>query len=489
MKLSIRKKTIIMIIVFALVMILNAVVFCGRVMARMIDSQYSDRATGVSATVARLIDGDQVARVKKAVMDVYYSTENKVRSDDWGSDAFNEYTARFASIEESEDFIELREFLRKIQDVNKIDCIYLACVESSDEAMIYLVDAAYEDACPPGCIDPIYDVNRPVLSDPEHGFPAYKTNTEEYGRLMTAGVPVHDSDGNVAGYVLTDVSMDDVVAEEWHYIWRLTFFLFLGMLYICIAGIIVVNRILIRPLRQLSRAAEGYFSNDSSLLYNGFSNLKIKTHDEIEELAESMKQMESDINAHISELRYMNTELSLSQTVVTEMTELANTDALTGVRNKTAYDKDAQDIEKAVGNGETDFGIAMIDLNFLKFTNDTYGHESGNDAIVDLSAVICEVFAHSPVYRIGGDEFVVVLKGNDLENVDALTEQFNEIVSKRYSDASLDPWRRISAAIGYAIFDPKSDVYVADVFKRADHAMYDRKKAMKDSGITPIKQA
>ncbi|MBO4429027.1 MAG: diguanylate cyclase [Clostridia bacterium] len=489
MKSSIRKKTIIMIIVFTMVLIVNSVVFCGRVMARMIDNQYSKRAEAVSSTVAQLIDADQFARVKNATMDIYYSTENKVRSDDWGSDAFNEYTARFASIEASEDFIALREFLRKIQDVNGVDCIYLACVEASDEAMIYVVDAAYEDACPPGCIDPVFDVNREVLTNPERGFPAYKTNTEEYGHLMTAGVPVHDSNGTLVGYALTDISMDEIVAEEWHYIFRLTFFLLLGMLYICVASIIIINKILVKPIRLLSKSAAEYCSNDSSMLYNGFADIKINTHDEIEELANSMKQMENDINAHISELRYMNTELSLSKTVVTEMTELANTDALTGVRNKTAYDSEAQTIENEIGGGNAEFGLAMIDLNFLKFTNDTYGHESGNEAIVDLSAVICEVFAHSPVYRIGGDEFVVVLKGSDLENVDALAERFNSIVEKRYADASLEPWRRISAAIGYAVFDPTSDVYVADVFKRADHAMYDRKKAMKEGGVTPIRQA
>ena len=485
MKFSIRKKTIIMIIIFAFVMILNATVFCGRVMARMIDRQYGDRATAVSATVAQLIDGDKVARVKNALMDVYYSTEDKVWSDDWGSDAFNEYVARFAAIEESEDFIELREFLRKIQDVNKIDCIYLACVESSDEAMIYMVDAAYEDACPPGCMDPVYDVNRTVLSDPEYGFPAYKTNTEEYGRLMTAGVPVHDSDGNVVGYALTDVSMDDVVAEEWHYIWRLTFFLVLGMLYICVAGIIVVNKTLVKPLRQLSKSAEGYRSNDSSMLYNGFAKLNIKTRDEIGELADAMKQMESDINANISELRQMNTELSISKNVASEMTELANTDALTGVRNKTAYDAEAQKLEEEIQSGKAEFGIAMIDLNFMKLTNDTYGHENGNEAIVELTTIICEVFERSPVYRIGGDEFTVILKDDDLKNIDALTEKFNSMIAKRHGDETLEPWKRISAAIGYSLFEQGSDESVTDVFKRADRAMYDRKKKMKESGILP----
>ena len=50
---------------------------------------------------------------------------------------------------------------------------------------MYLVDAATEDPCPTGCIDPLYDINRGVLTNPEIGFPAYITDTPEYGWLVS----------------------------------------------------------------------------------------------------------------------------------------------------------------------------------------------------------------------------------------------------------------------------------------------------------------
>ena len=92
----------------------------------------------------------------------------------------------------------------------------------------------------------------------------------------------------------------------------------------------------------------------------------------------------------------------------------ANIDALTKVRNKRAYDLEVQRVEQELRDGKTDVGIAMIDMNFLKRTNDIYGHEQGNASLQKLCQTICGVFKHSPVFRIGGDEFVVILENQRL---------------------------------------------------------------------------
>ena len=135
--------------------------------------------------------------------------------------------------------------------------------------------------------------------------------------------------------------------------------------------------------------------------------------------------------------------------------------------------------EKALADGNTEFGIAMIDLNFLKRINDTYGHEQGNIAIKKLCYTVCHVFEHSPVFRIGGDEFVVILKNNDYEDRDELIEDFRAQMELLQSDFSIEPWEQISAAIGIAVFEKDRDARVDNVFKRADQLMYENKKEMK----------
>ena len=93
--------------------------------------------------------------------------------------------------------------------------------------------------------------------------------------------------------------------------------------------------------------------------------------------------------------------------------------------------------------------------------------------------VTCRIFSHSPVFRIGGDEFVVILENDDFDQVDAKMEEFRLTLKNLQDDKSLQPWERISAAIGWSLYDPTIDQNVDNVFKRADHNMYECKKQMK----------
>ena len=124
-------------------------------------------------------------------------------------------------------------------------------------------------------------------------------------------------------------------------------------------------------------------------------------------------------------------------------------------------------LNEEIKKGEAKFSITMIDLNNLKVTNDTLGHEKGDALIIAVCDTIKKTFLKSEIYRVGGDEFVVLSEGEDLENVKNLEKAFKK------TSAS------INAAIGVAIFNPKLDNNVEDTFKRADRKMYENKKQMK----------
>ena len=119
-----------------------------------------------------------------------------------------------------------------------------------------------------------------------------------------------------------------------------------------------------------------------------------------------------------------------------------------------------------------------MDLNYLKVINDTYGHEKGNEAIKNICRIVCVTFAHSPVFRVGGDEFAIILKDHDLENIDSLVEKFNNELAALAENKDLQPWEAVSAAIGYATYDADKDAGAVNVFKRADNNMYENKKKM-----------
>ena len=101
MKFSIRKKAIIMIIVFAFVLITTATGMYASVIVDMTSRLYSERAESLSATVAQFIDVETVAALREDVESIYNSVENRVFSDRWGEDDWNEYIANFSGIEQS----------------------------------------------------------------------------------------------------------------------------------------------------------------------------------------------------------------------------------------------------------------------------------------------------------------------------------------------------------------------------------------------------
>ena len=103
----------------------------------------------------------------------------------------------------------------------------------------------------------------------------------------------------------------------------------------------------------------------------------------------------------------------------------------------------------------------------------------GDIAIQKLCAIVCETFGHSPVFRYGGDEFVLILENRYLERIESLMREFDATVENCAANDKIKPWERVSAAMGFAIYDEKTDKTVEDVFVRADKAMYARKKEMK----------
>ena len=104
---------------------------------------------------------------------------------------------------------------------------------------------------------------------------------------------------------------------------------------------------------------------------------------------------------------------------------MARRDELTGIKNKNAFIEQSEIMDKKIASGEKDdlFGIVMCDINDLKLLNDTRGHSFGDEAIQRASRMICDIYKHSPVFRVGGDEFVVIMTGYDLQHRDELIEK------------------------------------------------------------------
>ena len=232
--------------------------------------------------------------------------------------------------------------------------------------------------------------------------------------------------------------------------------MFVVALLLCVSAALLVIPIadhITRPLQQLTQAAR------KIALGNLDVELPKPTRDEVGILTRAFEVTVSNLRQYLDNMR-----------------DMAFTDPLTHVKNKTAYNHTMLSLQEELEWSKTAFGMAMFDLNDLKGVNDRYGHERGDEYIVNCCRLICEVFRHSPVFRIGGDEFVALLKGEDLERREELIAQMNAEIEKTL-DAE-KPWERLSIAKGLAVRSP-GDATPDDVFIRADKAMYADKRRMK----------
>ena len=129
----------------------------------------------------------------------------------------------------------------------------------------------------------------------------------------------------------------------------------------------------------------------------------------------------------------------------------------------------AESLDRDAANNLAEYSIVMIDLNRLKLINDQYGHERGNEYIIGSCRIICKVFKHSPVFRIGGDEFAAILQGDDYHQ----RVELNNELKKRFGESSGNEMKRYSASVGMSTYENGDTVET--VFKRADQAMYEDK--------------
>ncbi|MCR4954842.1 MAG: GGDEF domain-containing protein [Treponema sp.] len=284
--------------------------------------------------------------------------------------------------------------------------------------------------------------------------------------------------GQKLGLIGTEVQVDEVNQA----ILKNTGFEILGVtlvLVVCLTLMLhLLNVLYIKKIVLLESSLREYSEYKNIEVAHKIAS-DIKDEDEISSLSMQFASLIVELDKYMRNLFSTSKELKDAKKRATEMDMLANRDSLTGVRNKNAYDNEIRRLELDLQSGKTDFGIAMIDLNFLKSINDTYGHERGNIAIQRLCSIVCTVFEHSPVFRIGGDEFVVILEKIDYKIIDDLVHTFNMIIDRISVNEELEPWQRVSAAIGYALYDKNLDNGVLSVFTRADQAMYTHKKEMK----------
>lgn len=154
-------------------------------------------------------------------------------------------------------------------------------------------------------------------------------------------------------------------------------------------------------------------------------------------------------------------------------------DALTGAMSKHAYVDAEADIDDRINRGVMkDFAMVVFDLNDLKDVNDKKGHEAGDKYIIDSVRLIEDCFKDVPVYRVGGDEFTIILEGEQFNDRKRLLDNFNKRIEENVKNNSV-----VVVSAGLSDYVPDKDTTIIQIFTRADREMYARKHLLKEKKI------
>lgn len=419
---------------------------------RMIDD-YARLARGATNLMAEAVDGDKIEE---------YVEQNY----------------------ELEEYREIVSYFKKLKEnYPDILYIYVCRIEEDGGHIIFDLDAegvengeAYE-------VGYVFELEEPFASEIPNIMagketPGYAVHTQEDGFLYSYIRPIYRSDGSYACSACVDFSMDYVQKADSVFTRNLFLILLLIAVILFTAEVVIIQKWVTKPIDELSHCAEKFAYKTEDDRRNNIELLEkvnIHTGDEIETVYEMLKNVTTDSYMATANLSLAINDILDKDEQISEISKQAYQDSLTNVGSSSAFRRECEMLDEEIEEDMAKFGLIIFDINNLKYVNDTCGHDRGNDYIKGCCKIICEHFKHSPVFRIGGDEFAVVLRSRDYAEREELLRAVEEEFEKAYHNPDARPWERYSASAGIAVFTP-GDGSVHQVLKRADEQMYAAKE-------------
>ena len=291
-----------------------------------------------------------------------------------------------------------------------------------------------------------------------------KPYTDKWGTFYSAFSPIYDSTETMVGIIGIDIPAKTYERD----IYRQGFFILaVGVFSLAIGSVIALlftremrkrYRVLNDELTLLSKEIDSLSLEISEKQNEVFIGEKEEEHfessDDVTDLPNKMIAMQKEIRRYID---YVHAQ--------------AYVDLMTGVSSKTAYLELVKEIEQKIKEEKADFKVIVFDINGLKVANDNYGHEYGDLLVINTAKVIKGLFDKKQIFRIGGDEFIVIIEDETDKTVEE-NEHDIRVAINNYNANVKENEIKISCSYGGAHYNPRIDNSFKEVFKRADEEMY-----------------
>jgi diguanylate cyclase (GGDEF)-like protein len=204
---------------------------------------------------------------------------------------------------------------------------------------------------------------------------------------------------------------------------------------------------------------------------SGLIQLNRELDSERQRIQSLNRSLEAKVAQRTRDLEIANEQLRQRNRQLVDARTQAATDALTGLGNHRAFH---QRIREALRSGNDHLGLVIIDIDDFKTINDSHGHMAGDQVLRDLATALLEMGLAEHAYRYGGDEFAIILKGENQRAVSYTAEQVRLAVQTH-----LDGTGSVTVSIGAASY-PETASTAEELIYGADSAMYWAKSAGKN---------
>lgn len=290
---------------------------------------------------------------------------------------------------------------------------------------------------------------------------------DEWGTFYSAFSPIYDKNNVMVGIVGIDfesVQYENEISRQNSGI------VVVEICSLIIGGLIalVFSRRVLKKYHSLNQELTS-LSKDIDALNQEISIKQSEVYLEDDNAKEEMPNNDKDtVEDLIIKMSIMQQEL---HRYVDYVHAQAYVDSMTGVSSKTAYLELVKDIENKIVEKTADFKVIVFDVNGLKAMNDNFGHEYGDMLIINTAKVIMSLYDRKRVFRIGGDEFIVIIEDETdktLEENEYDINQAIELFNSKLKEGDV----KVSCSFGGAHYNPRIDDNYKHVFKRADEEMY-----------------
>ena len=286
---SIRTKIICSIVFLALVISTVLVYISYTTYKSAMNEHYDTLANNIARTAIAMLDDDTMLKYSQNIT-----------------------TADPQAVMESQEYQDIIATLDGIKASNNV--LYLYMIYPTEEGAYFVFDTdKSEDSCPYGYFMEYYEGTFSEISDQlirGEVVPAVISD-QEYGWIISISHPYISESGELIGYMCVDISMDKVVADRQAFLYNCLWIMAIITIAFTVVYMILFHRIFVRPIIQMTNATAAFVSNqeeDSERGHSLISDLQVNTNDELQDLCESLKKMESDLNLHIENLKNVTAE-------------------------------------------------------------------------------------------------------------------------------------------------------------------------------------